>query len=170
LLAEGPACTRAADGIVRLDAEAHDFNMELTTRLSASFITPLDPEDVQAVSTGLTRVVQAMRRAADVAREVPSRKRWAPAQQQLSVMVSLLGEALRTLAEGQPAFEQAAAVLKSHREVRNVMRGVAAALVRDQGDVLHLLAEQRLCSSLDDVLYRVRKTTTCLQGLILKNS
>lgn len=155
--------------IMRLDSESHGFNQQLTGRLSASFITPLDPEDVQSVSTALTRVVQAMRRAAEVARDLPARRRLASAQRQINTLLIELGDAVRTLAEGEPAVTQAAGVLRSQREARAALRSAGAVLVRTDSDVLQLLAEQQLYASLDDVLYRVRKTATSLQSLILKN-
>src|SRR5690348_14771937 len=64
-------------GIAELEAEAHTINSALTESLRTTLLSPLDPEDMQSVSTALTHVIQSLRRVADVASGVPS-KRLAP--------------------------------------------------------------------------------------------
>jgi len=156
-------------GLAELEAEAHAVNNALTERLRASFLSPLDPEDVQAVSTALTHVIQSLRRAADAAGELPSCRRPAPVLLQLTVMVADIGAVVRGLKAGQSGFERAADVMRGQRAVRASMRDAVAALVREEGDLHHLLAEYRLHAALGEVLQRLRKTAACLQGLILKN-
>ena len=155
--------------MVELEAEARTVNNMLSARLSADFLTPLDAEDVQAVSTSLTRVVQSARRAADAGRELPSRRRLAPVQRELTVMVGKLCDAVDKVAKGQPAFEQAGDALRHQRHVRISLRAATAALVHREGDIFHMVASRQLHAALEEMLHRLRKSVTCLQWLILKN-
>ena len=164
--ADEPALLRQ---IGELEWEALEANLALSDRLRSSFITPLDPEDVLAVSTGLLRVVQAMRRAADAGRELPSRRDLAPVQRQLAATVSSLGNVVRRLERGGQSFEEAAGVLRQHREVKASLRIFAGEAVRRERDVRLLIAKQRMHGSLEEVLLRVRKTAKAVQWLILKN-
>ncbi len=155
--------------ISELEEEALAANLALSDRLRSSFITPLDPEDVLTVSTGLLRVVQAMRRASDAGRELPSRRDLAPIQRQLTATVRSLGDVVRRLERGGQSFEGAAGVLRLHREVKASLRIFAGEAVRGESDVRVLIAKQRMHGSIEEVLLRVRKTAKAVQWLILKN-
>ncbi len=156
-------------GLAKLEAEAHTVNNALAERLRSSFLSPLDPEDVQSVSTALTHVIQSLRRAADAACELPSCRRHAPVLLQLTAMGAEIGAVVRGLNAGQAGFERAAGVMRCQRAVRASLRDSVAALVREDGDVHHILAEYRVQAALGEVFQRLRKTAACLQGLILKN-
>lgn len=164
--ADEPALLRQ---IGELEVEALAANLALSDRLRSSFITPLDPEDVLSVSTGLWRVVQAMRRASDAVRELPSRRDLAPVQRQLTATMRSLGDVVRRLERGGQSFEGAASVLRQHREVKASLRFFAGEALRGESDVRLLIAKRRMYGSLEEVLLRVRKTAKAVQWLILKN-
>jgi hypothetical protein len=159
---------QALGGVEGIAGEASAVNAEMTGRLSASFITPLDAEDVQAMSTALTKIAQSMRRAAEASRDARSHRRMSEVTRYLTEMVTALGEGVRSVENGPAAFSRTVEVLKLQREARAAIRAAADGIVREE-DVLEVLAVQRLRACLDEALQRVRRAAICLQELLLKN-
>jgi uncharacterized protein Yka (UPF0111/DUF47 family) len=137
----------AAESTVRdCEHRADAIRRDLHTSLRAAFLTPLEPEDLYALSRGSDKVLNE---AKDAVRE--SEVMACPPDQALAEMATLLAEATTRLEEAvghlgkdsDRASRAADAAVKCDRRVERVYRAAMAALV-EVGDLREVTARREL--------------------------
>lgn len=133
---------------------------ELVNGLRAAFVTPLEPEDVFALSRGIDWIL-------DFARDLVAEAEvmGMPPDPGLAEMAALLGEAVRRLdeaiaqlaADGEAATEAAgAAIAVEHRFEAAYYRGMAALLeTKDMRERIARRELYRRCSRIGEVVIEV---------------
>lgn len=133
---------------------------ELLNTLRAAFVTPLEPEDVFALSRGLDRILNYTRDLVSESEAMAS-----PPDAEIAEMATLLGEAVRHIDEaikclgsdGGDATGAADAAIEVERRVnRTYYRGMATLLeVEDRSDRIARRELYRQCSRIGEVVVDV---------------
>lgn len=133
---------------------------ELLNTLRAAFVTPLEPEDVFALSRGLDRILNYTRDLVSESEAMAS-----PPDAEVAEMATLLGEAVRHIDEaikclgsdGGDATGAADAAIEVERRVnRTYYRGMATLLeVEDRSDRIARRELYRQCSRIGEVVVDV---------------
>ncbi len=122
----------AADRVRECEHRADECKRTLRQALTASFTTPLEPEDLFELSRGLDT---ALNGAKDLVRE--AEVMGAAPDDAMAAMTTLLAEGARHLADafagirGTDATGPADAAVKSQRKLEHVYRRAMSALVQD---------------------------------------
>lgn len=125
----------AADRVRECEHVADDRKRELRAALSEAFSTPLEPEDIFQLSTGLDRVMNA---AKNIVREAEVLSRRPDAA--MAELAAALADGTRHLSEafealgdggGQAATAAADAALESQRPVERAYRAGMSALLEE---------------------------------------
>jgi hypothetical protein len=145
-----------AAGLVREREHAADESRrELHRALRAAFITPLEPEDLFAISRGVDRILN---QAKDLVRE--AEVMGCPPDAPTADMAALLADATRSLDaavarlehKSEDAIDPADAAIKSVRQVERVYRNAMAELLGED-DLREVIARRELyrrCSRMGD--------------------
>lgn len=137
----------AADRVRECEHVADDRKRELRAALSEAFSTPLEPEDIFQLSTGLDRVMNA---AKNIVREAEVLSRRPDAA--MAELAAALADGTRHLSEafealgdggGQAATAAADAALESQRPVERAYRAGMSALL-EEGDLYEVAARREL--------------------------
>ncbi len=147
--------TEAAATVRDYEHRADEARRDLHTTLKDAFVTPLEPEDLFALSRGLDRILN---QAKDLVRE--SEVMDCPPDARLAEMASLLASSVRgldaALAKLEPragdATEAADAVTKEARRLERVYRAAMAELlaVDDLREVMARRELYRRCSRMGE--------------------
>jgi uncharacterized protein Yka (UPF0111/DUF47 family) len=137
----------AADRVRECEHVADDRTRELRAALSEAFSTPLEPEDIFQLSTGLDRVMNA---AKNIVREAEVLSRRPDAA--MAELAAALADGTRHLSEafealgdggGQAATAAADAALESQRPVERAYRAGMSALL-EEADLYEVAARREL--------------------------
>lgn len=137
----------AADRVRECEHVADDRKRELRAALSEAFSTPLEPEDIFQLSTGLDRVMNA---AKNIVREAEVLSRRPDAA--MAELAAALADGTRHLSEafealgdggGQAATAAADAALESQRPVERAYRAGMSALL-EEADLYEVAARREL--------------------------
>lgn len=147
----------AEASVRRLEHLADERKRELHRTLRTAFITPLEPEDLFALSRGIDRIIN---QAKDTVRE--SEVMDCPPDEPLAAMAALLSTAMReldravaTLAPGKPGTTASAdRAIKVARGIERVYRAAMAdlLLVDDLREVMARRELYRRCSRIAEAL------------------
>jgi uncharacterized protein Yka (UPF0111/DUF47 family) len=150
----------AAEKTRTIEHEADALKLELSQALRASFTTPLEPEDLFALSHGIDWILN---HAKDAVGE--SEVMACPPDQAVAEMAELLAEATRQIAEAvarlspgpEDPVSAAEAAIKAERNLEKVYRRAMAALleVDDLRDVIARRELYRRCSRIGEAVVDV---------------
>jgi hypothetical protein len=149
--------TGAAQAVRDAEQRGNASRRELLNVLHASFVTPLEPEDLFALSRGVDRILNYAR---DLVSE--SEAMACPPDGGIAEMATLLGEAMRhvdeaieTLESSGTASEAAAdrAIETERRLARVYYRGMAGSLdVEDRSERIAIRELHRRCSRIGETV------------------
>jgi uncharacterized protein len=151
---------------------ADSIRRELHAALREAFVTPLEPEDLYALSRGSDEVLN---QAKDAVRE--SEVMACPPDAAFAEMATLLGEAIRQIeaaigrlgAQSDLASEAADAAVKCDRRLERVYRAAMGALL-DSDDLREVTARRELyrrCSRIGETVVNVAER---IQYAVVKES
>lgn len=123
-----------AEAVRACEHRADEIKRELQQAIVVAFTTPLEPEDIFALSRGLDWILN---HAKDAVRE--SEVMRLPPDEAIAEMTALLADAVKSLAEaveslgagGERAMAAADAAVKSERRMERVYRKAMAGLIDD---------------------------------------
>jgi uncharacterized protein Yka (UPF0111/DUF47 family) len=149
----------AARAVRQCEHRADDTKRKLWQTLREAFSTPLDAEDIYALSAGLDEVLNAVK---DLVREmeVMDIQPDAPTREMITLLsdgVGHLADALAHLGTDQDATESADAAIKSQRRLEHAYRAAMSALLQD-ADVRDVIARReiyRRLSRIGDLIHAV---------------
>ncbi len=140
----------ASEKVHTLEHEADDIKLELQHALRDAFTTPMEPEDLFALSRGIDWVLNYAKDAIGESEVMAC-----PPDEAVAEMAALLAQATRELGEGvarlaekdDPAhpspFDAAQAAIKSERRLEKVYRRAMAALL-EVDDLREVMARREL--------------------------
>jgi predicted phosphate transport protein (TIGR00153 family) len=155
-----------------LERSGDDVTHKIFDRLSATFITPFDPEDIQALASALDDVLDTIEDAAF--RIVAYRVDPIPsAAVELGEMIanscSAIGRALRALHERESVTEPCIEVNRLEDQADAIERTMLTTLFSSQIDTITLIKLKDLYELLESTTDRCEDVADVIQGIALKN-
>ena len=144
--------------------------------LSRTFITPLEGDEIRALSSGLDDVVDAIEAAADalllykVEKPIPEAEHLAGLvlrmAEQIAAAVPLLADK-KKLAEVQKCTVE---INRLENEADRVLRMALARLIEERGDWFELFRWKEILQLLEDATDRCEDVADVLQAVVQKNA
>lgn len=163
----------AAAKITDLEHKGDEVIHEIFTKLNQTFITPIDPEDIHALSSHLDDVLDYIEDAAH--RIVAYRiNPIPPAVIELVVLVErsaqYLKKAFEALEKNQPFLDECIEVNRLEGEADRLTRAVIADLFQSEKDPIQLIKLKEIYELLEHTTDVCEDVTDVLQNVIVKNS
>jgi predicted phosphate transport protein (TIGR00153 family) len=164
---------RVALRVKQLEREGDEIAHDIFTRLNQTFITPLDPEDIHALSSRLDDVLDdiedtAYRLSAYRLDPIP------PTVVELSEIVydctKSLVRAFEALNRDQSPLEHCIEVNRLENYADQVLRQAVAALFEHERDPIALIKLKEVYEFLEDTTDRCEDVADVLQNVVVKNA
>jgi len=168
------------DGVCRIETEMSGIEEEgdrvvhdLFGRLRETFITPFDPEDIQALATSLDDVLDGIE---DVTfRIVAYRlKPIPPPVRQLAEMVSqcctILTRAIEALHRKKPVIDFCIEINRLENDADKLERNLIADLFRNEKDPITLIRQKEIYELLEATTDRCEDVADVIQNVSVKNN
>jgi len=162
-----------ANEIVSLEHKADEVIHEIFTRLNQTFITPLDPEDIHAISSKLDDVMDGIEDA--VHRMVAYRLTTVPPPViALSEMIASAAKALKkaflALEKNEPLMVHCIEINRLENEADRLVRSAVADLFDKEKDPILLIKLKEVYEFLEATTDRAEDVADVLQNVVVKNS
>jgi len=159
--------------IKQLEREGDEIIHDIFTRLNQTFITPLDPEDIHALSTRLDDVLDDIEDAAY--RLTVYRLDAIPATvielcEIVSDSAKALVQAFEALNRDESLLEHCIEVNRLEDHADQVLRQAVAALFERERDPIALIKLKEIYEFLEDTTDRCEDVADVLQNVVVKNS
>jgi uncharacterized protein Yka (UPF0111/DUF47 family) len=178
LLVEGATAgnahlANAAHQIHVLEEQADNILHETYTRLNSTFITPLDPEDIQSLSSHLDDVIDGIedsvhRMLDDAVDPMPS------TVLELCCVVQscclILQKAFDALAKGEPFIDQSIEINRLEEAADQLGRAAVKELFEKEKDPIRIIKLKEIYEFLEQTTDRCEDVADALQNVQVKNS
>ncbi len=165
--------SRAAARIQQLEDEGDEIIHETFTRLNQTFITPLDPEDIHALSSSLDDVLDGIEDAAY--RMVAYRLD--PIPPTAIELCEVVRDCARSLEMAFQKLDKDEKLLSDCIEVNRLedyadllVRRAVAELFQQEKDPIALIKQKEIYELLEDTTDRCEDVADVLQNVVVKNS
>lgn len=163
----------AAARIQKLEEEGDDISTSLSLALSETFITPIDPEDIQTLCSKLDEVLNGIEDTAHrlVAYKVSPIPK--PMIEQCDLILSsakALLSAFASLSKNQPFRETCLEVIRLEERADIVERSAVAALFENEKDPIALIKLREIYEYLESTSDSCLHVAVTLQYVAAKNS
>ena len=164
---------RIAEEMGALEDQGDRVVHDIFARLRATFITPFDPEDIQALAKSLDDVLDGIddvtfRIVAYRLNPIP------PAVLQIAEMVDsscqLLARALDALQQKKPVIELCIEINRFENEADKIERNMLAELFRNEKDPIALIKQKEIYELLETATDRCEDVGDVIQNVSVKNS
>lgn len=155
-----------------LERAGDQITHKLFDRLRATFITPFDPEDIQALASALDNVIDSMEDAAFriVAYRVdPIPKPLIELAEMISKQCHALDRALRGLAKKEDVMQACIEVNRLEEEADAVERSMLTDLFSGNTDALTVIKLKDLYEALEETTDRCEDVADVIQNIAVKN-
>jgi predicted phosphate transport protein (TIGR00153 family) len=155
-----------------LERSGDEVAHKIFDRLGATFITPFDPEDIQALTSALDNVLDTMEDA--VFRIVAYRVDPIPGPalelgEMIASSCSAIEKALRALHKKESVTEQCIEVNRLEDQADAIERTMLAALFSSPPDAITVVKLKDLYEILESTTDRCEDVADVIQGIALKN-
>jgi len=162
-------CSRLSD----VETEGDRITRETIRRLSDSFITPFDPEDIYRLVIGLDRILDGLEGLAQRLRiygvkQIPDSMKGIAGLLEASAAECLA--ALDNLSKGKDLAPQARRIREVESEVDTIYRDSLYALFRTEMDPIRLWTLKEIYERLETAADRFQDISFVLEEIQLKNS
>ena len=163
----------AADRIMALEQKGDEIIHEIFTRLNQTFITPLDPEDIQSLSSRLDDVLDGIE---DSVHRMVSYKLdpIPPAAIRLCEIVNAcsasLTKAINSLNSDKKLLEHCIEINRLEDEADQVVRVAIAELFDKEKDPIQLIKQKEVLEFLEQTTDYAEDVADALQNIVVKNS
>jgi hypothetical protein len=164
--------SQAAKRMDALERAGDQITHKLFDRLRATFITPFDPEDIQALASALDNVIDSMEDAAFriVAYRVdPIPKPLIELAEMISKQCHALDRALRGLAKKEDVMQACIEVNRLEEEADAVERSMLTDLFSGNTDALTVIKLKDLYEALEETTDRCEDVADVIQNIAVKN-
>jgi uncharacterized protein len=168
------------DGVCRIEEDINKIEDEgdrvvhdIFHHLRSTFITPFDPEDVQALATSLDDVLDGIE---DVTyRIVAYRLKPIPSAvlllaEMVSRCCSILAEALAALHKKKPVLNLCIEINRLENEADKLERNLIAELFRNEKDPIELIRKKEIYELLEATTDRCEDVADVIQNVSVKNN
>jgi predicted phosphate transport protein (TIGR00153 family) len=164
---------RASEEIRTLEAKGDEIIHDTFTRLNQTFITPLDPEDIHALSSKLDDVLDGIEDAAH--RMFAYRLDPVPAAMvQLCALIfdcaKTLEQCFQALNDKQQVTEHCIEINRLEDVADGVVRRAISDLFDTEKDPIALIKQKEVYEFLEATTDRCEDVADVLQGVVIKNS
>jgi uncharacterized protein len=163
----------AADRIMALEQKGDEIIHEIFTRLNQTFITPLDPEDIQSLSSHLDDVLDGIE---DSVHRMVSYKLdpIPPAAIRLCEIVNAcsasLTKAINSLNSDKKLLEHCIEINRLEDEADYLVRVAIAELFEKEKDPIQLIKQKEVLEFLEQTTDYAEDVADALQNIVVKNS
>ncbi len=165
--------SRAAARIQQIEHEGDEIIHDTFTRLNQTFITPLDPEDIHALSSSLDDVLDGIEDAAY--RMVAYRLE--PIPPTVVELCEVVRDCARSLEKAFEKLDKDEKLLDDCIEVNRLedyadllVRRAVAELFQQEKDPIALIKQKEIYEFLEDTTDRCEDVADVLQNVVVKNS
>ena len=164
---------RIQEDISGIEDEGDQVVHEIFDRLRATFITPFDPEDIQALATSLDDVLDGIDDA--TFRIVAYRLKPIPAAvlqlaEKVSSCCALLADALVALHHKKPVVNLCIEINRLENEADKLERNLLAELFRNEKDAIALIRQKEIYELLEATTDRCEDVADVIQNVSVKNN
>jgi uncharacterized protein len=165
---------QASEQIKALESKGDEITHDIFTRLNQTFITPLDPEDIQALSVSLDNVLDGIEDAAHRMAAYHLEK-ITPAILELCEIVRQCSESLRKAFEmldrkKAAVMEHCIEINRLENEADRVVRKAVAELFVEEKDPIALIKLKEVYDFLEATTDYCEDVANTLQTVVVKNS
>ena len=159
--------------MTRIEDEGDQVVHDIFRRLRSTFITPFDPEDIQALATKLDDVLDGID---DVTfRIVAYRLKPVPPAvillaEKVSICCSFLAQAVEALHTKKPVVELCIEVNRLENEADKIERTMLADLFRNERDAIALIRQKEIYELLEATTDRCEDVADVIQNVSVKNN
>jgi predicted phosphate transport protein (TIGR00153 family) len=168
----GAFLVQASIKIAELERQGDEVTHELFTGLNQTFITPLDPEDINAVGSHLDDILDELEEAAHrlVSYEIHEAP---PPMIELCDIIhrcsAVLIRAMTDLSRGKPLLDHCIEINRLENEADRLHRAAISALFRNGGDPLTVMKFKEIYEHLEQTVDYYEDVADALQNVIVKN-
>jgi predicted phosphate transport protein (TIGR00153 family) len=178
LLVEGAASgnahlANAAHQIHALEEEADSVLHHIYTRLNSTFITPLDPEDIQSLSSHLDDVIDGIEDAVHRMLDYQVNPLPATAIELCRIVQSccrILQKAFDALAKGKPFIEHSIEINRLEEAADQLCRAAVKQLFQEEKDPIRIMKLKEIYEFLEQTTDNCEDVADALQNVQVKNS
>ena len=178
LLVEGAAAgnahlANAAHQIHALEEEADGVLHDIYTRLNSTFITPLDPEDIQSLSSHLDDVIDGIEDAVHRMLDYHIDPLPGTAIELCRIVQScclILQKAFDALAKGKPFIEHSIEINRLEEAADQLGRAAVRQLFEEEKDPIRVMKLKEIYEFLEQTTDYCEDVADALQNVQVKNS
>ena len=156
-----------------LERNGDEVIHEIFRRLQSTFITPFDPEDIQALATSLDNVLDAIEDATfriSCYRVDPVPEYAVQLGQMIDDSCKALDRAMVALRHGKPVWDDCIEVNRLENEADAVERTIIGDLFSSEINPITLLKHKEVCEILEQTTDRCEDVADVIQSVAVKNS
>ena len=156
-----------------LEDDGDQITHDIFTRLRATFITPFDPEDIQALATALDDVLDGID---DVTFRIvayrldPIPEPILELAEVLEKACSSIYKAVEAMSHQKPVLEHCIEVNRLENQADKIERNMLAELFLSKMDPLELIKQKEICEGLEAATDRCEDVADVIQSVAVKNS
>ena len=170
----GPQALAQVSGeIKRIEAEGDRITHQLFTRLNQTFVTPLDPEDLQGMGSALDDVLDIIE---DAAFRLAAYK-IDPIPEGVVELTGIIYECCKSLQSAvtglktrQPIIDQIIEINRLENTADELSRRLVTRLFDEEKDAIRLLKHKEILEALEFATDRCEDVGDILQSVVVKNS
>jgi hypothetical protein len=175
LLAEGARSSApgVAEKIAKIERDADEIIHEIYQKLNATFITPLDPEDIHKLASALDDVLDGIEEAAHKIFAYEATPLPAPAVRICEVIHSCakgIEQAMTALRTDASVIEHCIEINRLEDEADQLGRKAVAELFRSETDPIRLIKLKEIYDLLEYSCDASEDVADILQNVVVKNS
>jgi predicted phosphate transport protein (TIGR00153 family) len=159
--------------MTRIEDEGDHIVHDIFGRLRSTFITPFDPEDIQALATSFDDVLDGIDDATFriVAYQLnPVPKAVLLLAEKVSSSCTFLAQALRALRDKKSVVELCIEVNRLENEADKIERTMLAELFRNERDPIALIKQKEIYELLEATTDRCEDVADVIQNVSVKNN
>lgn len=164
---------RIEEDISRIEDEGDRVVHDIFGHLRSTFITPFDPEDIQALATSLDDVLDGIE---DVTfRIVAYRLKPIPSAvlllaEKVARSCTILADALLALHQNKPVLKLCIEINRLENEADKLERNLIAELFRNEKDPIELIRKKEIYELLEATTDRCEDVADVIQNVSVKNN
>src|SRR6185437_11183918 len=169
-----PAAMALNAGVIkRLEHEADEITHQIHTRLHATFVTPIDPEDLHALTTAMDDVIDSIEDAAfrlTAYRIDPIQTGVIEFAQIIHASCMRLQSAIQKLRVGKAVQEDCIEINRLENAADQLLRRLVTNLFESGMDVISVIKNKEIYEFLETATDRCEDVADVLQTVSVKNS
>lgn len=163
----------AAEKIAKLERDGDDIIHEIFQKLNATFITPLDPEDIHQLASRLDDVLDGIEEVAHKMYAYRATPLPAAATRMCDTIQSsakAIERAFAALGEDKPVIEHCIEINRLEDEADQIGRAAVAELLTTETDAIRVIKLKELYDLLETTCDSCEDVADVLQHVVVKNS